>query len=296
MRSRRRATLAVATTVAVLVGGCSEPDPATELRDAVRATEATSVTFTVAAVADRGALEALEGGAAEAAAFLEGAGLVGARDPDGALRLAVTLGGEQPLLEVVSVPDQPLLLRTGLPELLGVSTGADPAEQLEPALEALGVDEAGRRALAVSFAGGWLALRDVGDVDQAIAELLGGDDRPEAPPLSTDLATLFERVEVRGVRDAGDVRRFDVVVDTAATGGATGSAPVPGTVVTRDGLLQEVRVELPGDAEAGVVELVLTLTPVGSGTAVLRPEPDAELTAAQLLDLVEKLQGRVAVP
>lgn len=284
------------TVLAVLVvlAGCrGEPEPREELEQAVRATEETSVSFAFSAVADRGALESLEGGAADAAAFLEDAGLVGGRDPDGALRLAVTLGGDESLLEVVSLPDGPLLLRSGLGSVLGIGPG-DSTEQLDPALEALGVDEAGRRALAVSFAGGWLEVTDLGDVDGALAELFGGGgDEREVVALG-DLSGLLDAVTIRDARDAGDVRRFDVELDRAALPGTSGvdAPPLPGTVVLRDGLLEEVRVELPSDdGEQGVVEAVLDVRPVEEGPAVLRPEADAQLTAEQLLDLVERLQG-----
>lgn len=300
---RRTRLVAVVAALLVLVGCTGDPTPREELAAAVRATEETSVNFRVTAVADRGALEALEGGAADAAAFLEQAGLVGARDPDGALRLAVTLGGDDPLIEVVSLPDGPLLLRTGLGDLLGVGR-TDPAAQLDPALAELGVGEAGRRALAVSFAGGWLELTDVADVDAALAELFGepAEDAGGTVALS-DLSTLLDRVEVVDARDAGDVRRFDVEVDTAGLQGAApaGAAPLVGQVVLRDGRVQEVRLELssPQDAaaeEAGVVELIVTLTEVDAGTAVLRPEADAALTAAELLDLVDRLQEAGLAP
>lgn len=299
-----RARLATVLVGALVLVGCTgEPTPREELAAALRATEETSVNFRVTAVADRGALDALEGGAADAAVFLEQAGLVGSRDPDGALRLAVTLGGDEPLIEVVSLPDGPLLLRTGLGDLLGVGR-TDPAEQLDPALAELGVGEAGRRALAVSFAGGWLELTDVADVDAALAELFG-DDGADAPggAALTDLSALLDRVEVVDARDAGDVRRFDVQVDAAGLTGAaaTDAPPLAGQVALRDGRVQEVRLELApaagaGPSDAGVVELVVTLTEVDAGTAVLRPEADAALTAAELLDLVDRLQQAGLAP
>lgn len=296
---RRRPWSALLATLALLVAvaGCTDdPEPREELAAAVAATEETSVNFRLSAVADRGALDSLEGGAADAAAFLDQAGLVGARDPDGALRLAVTLGADEPLLEVVSLPDGALLLRTGLGSLLGVGR-TDPSEALDPALAELGVDEVGQRALAVSFAGGWLQLTDVGDVDAALADLFA------APSDDTvtlgDLSGLLDAVTVVEARDAGDVRRFDVTFDPGAVTGAAGGRALPGTVVLRDGRIQEVRLELPaaeGDADAGVVEAVVTITEVDDGIAVLRPEPDAAISATQLLDLVERLQAAGLTP
>ena len=308
-RLARRVTVVV--TLLALVGCTGEQTPREELAAAVEATEETSVNFRVTAIADRGALDALEGGAADAATFLEQAGLVGARDPDGALRLAVTLGGDEPLLEVVSLPGGPLLLRTGLGDLLGVGR-TDPADQLDPALAELGVGEAGRRALAVSFAGGWLELTDVADVDAALAEVFGGQDDDGADDGVTigDLSGLLDRVEVVDARDAGDVRRFDLQIDASALdagpddgpgAAAADGSPLRGQAVVRDGRVQEVRLELPpgpgGDpGDAGVVEVVVTLTEVDDGTAVLRPEADAALTAAELLDLVDRLQQAGLAP
>jgi hypothetical protein len=309
-----RGWTAAILALALGVTGCgAEPDPREELTDAVRATADTSVTFELGARVDGDALA--DGGerADEAARFLEEAALTGARDPDEALRVTVSIGAEAPLLEVVSDPSGALSLRTGLGSLLGVDD-RDPSAQLDPLLTDLGVDAAGRRALAVSFAGGWVAVSDVDDlgslldtdVDDRDAE--GADARADAGEGPT-LERVLDAVTVLAARDAGDVRRLDVRVDGRVLAEAVGlvaadagdpGADLPGTVVLRDGLLQEVRVTLSGDDVAstgggddgaGAIEVVLTVAPVAEGRAVLVPDPDATLRADELFDLVERLQA-----
>lgn len=300
-RRRRRVGATRVTVVAVLLlAGCSSPSPQEELTAAIEATAATPVTFELGARADRGALDALGDGAEAAADFLDQARVTGARAPDGRTLLAVTLAGDVPLLEVVTATDGELLLRTGLADLLPVGDG-DPAAQLDPILAELGVAEPGRRALAASFSGGWVAVTDV----DGLAELVGragSDQRPGDPPPAITSAGVLEAVTVTGARDAGDVRRLDVEVDVGVLLGVLGVATdvgdgtlgdrLPGSVALRDGLLQELRVELADDADdaAGVVTLVLTVTPV-EGDPVPAPDVAARLTADELVELVETLQG-----
>ena len=253
--------LTAAVTVAVVVAAaCGGPDPEEELADAVRATADTPVTFELGARADGDALASLSDGAA-GAAFLDQAGVRGARDPDGALQLAVTIAGDTPFLEVI-VPcvrcgdgaSSSVLLRTGFAELLPVGD-QDPAEQLDPILTELGVDEAGRRALAASFAGGWVevtGLEGLGDlVDAASGSSTDAStDATDAPADPVTVEELLGAVTVVTARDAGDVRRLEVEValgellDLAGFDGRDAARAVPGTVVLRDGLLQEVRLEL----------------------------------------------------
>lgn len=295
-RGRWLATLAA---LLVALAACTgEPDPRGELEAAVAATGEASVTFQATVVGDPAAVDRLDGGLADAVLLVEGGEVGGARDPDGALRVALGLGGSEPALEVVSLPGGPLLLRSGLAAALGVDDG-DPRAQLDPALEALGVDEAGREALAVSFAGGWLELTDVDDLEGALAAVGEGgvEDPADGPAEPFDLSALLDALTIGEVRDAGEVRRFEVTVDPTRLGplAAGVTAARPGQVVLRDGLLQELRLEV-ADTEAGPVELVVTLTPVAEGRAVLRPEPDASVTAGQLRELVETLQRAGAVP
>jgi hypothetical protein len=305
----RLAGVTLLALVVAVLGGCQrDEDPRAELEAAIAATAADPFTYAITAQADRAALDELGGDAVAAAAFPEGAGLSGARDPDGRLEVALSLGGGVPLLEVVVEDGERLLLRTGLGEQLGLE-GRDPSEALDPALRELGVGEAGRDALATSFAGGWVALTDVDD----LGELLGGatDADPDADPGS--VRSLLDEVAVTGARDAGEVRRLDVEVPAAALLGPLGLAGtdrvLPGTVDLRDGRLLEVRLELSGEdlagvggsggaddpatsASAGVVELVLRIvTAEDAGALVPRPDPGASLTAAELFALVEVLQG-----
>lgn len=307
----RRAPIAALLALALTLAACRGGSPDQELRDAVTATLDTPIAFTVTARADRGALDELGDGAGSAAAFLADAGLRGARDADGRTQLALTLDGQVPLLEVVTDPDG-LLLRSGLADLLPLGD-ADPAEQLGPALDAAGVSAAGRDALIASFAGEWIALSDVRDLGDLLAR--AGDDAgaaeaaPEAPQEVLD--DPLDAVEVDAARTAGDVRRLEVVVATARLVAALGlGADVPertsGTVVLRDGLVQELRLALDaapeardadggadGDEPPGGVELLVTITPL-EAPSVPRPDPAAQLTGAELFALVEQLQGATA--
>ncbi len=306
----------VLAVVLALAGCREERDPRAELQAAVLNTATEAFTFDLAARADRAALDQLGDDAVAAAEFLAEANVSGARDPGGQLQLSISLGGPAPLLEVIALGDGELLLRTGLGGLLGLE-GRDPGEALAPALERAGVGEAGRAALTTSFVGGWVALTDVGD----LGELLGGaaQDGGDDDAALFDLRALVGGLELTAVRDAGEVRRFDVGVPAAALFGPLGvggDQVLPGTVDVRDGRLSEVRVELSGsdlaevgddaggteldgadaapgsdDAAGGVVELVLQVTSArGEGPLVERPDPGASLTAAELLTLVEQLQ------
>jgi hypothetical protein len=302
---RRPFALLLLLPLAVLaLAGCrGEEDPREELRSAVATTADESFTFALSARADRAALDQLGDDAVAAAAFLEGAGVTGARDPDGRFQVALMLGGDAPLLEAISEGGEGLLLRTGLGDLLGLG-GRDPQEALGPALDELDIEPAGRAALTASFEGRWVALTDVGDLGELIGTTDDGDGGEPA-----DLAAVLEEVTVTGARDAGDVRRIDVLVpaDTllGPLGLGGGDRIVPGSVDLRDGRISEVRLELSGGdlagepgtvdaqdpADAGVVELVLRLTPAaGPDPLVERPDPGASLTAAQLLELVARLQ------
>lgn len=297
-----------------LLAGCQgDPDPRVQLEAAVVATAAVPFTFTVTAQADRAALEQLGGDVVATAGFLDEAGLSGARDPDGRLLVALSLGGDAPLLEAISDGEGALLLRTGLGEVLGLD-GRDPREALDPTLEQLGVDAAGREALATSFAGGWVALTDVGDLGEllgATAEAGSAPDERGGEDEEGGFGAVFDEVTVVGVRDVGEVRRLAVEVPAAALlapfGLGAADRAVPGRVDLRDGRLHEVRLVLSGGdlageptadpepteaTDAGVLELVLRIVPVGEDAPVVpRPEPGATLTGAQLFELVGRLQA-----
>lgn len=313
--------LALVGVVVALLAGCrSDDDPRTELERALATTASESFRYQLSAEADRAALEQLGGDAAGAAAFLDGAGVTGGRDPDGWFQAALHLGGDVPLLEVIVPGDDRLLLRTGLGDLLGLG-GRDPSEQLDPALEQLGVEPEARQALAVSFRGGWIALTDVSSLRELVdAAEAPPSDVPDATP-PADLADLLDHVTIRGVNDVGEVRRLDVEVATApllAVLGIEGAArTVPGTVDLRDGRLLEARLTLsggdlaaateppadtrggePADEEAdGVVEVVLRVgEPDRGGDVVERPEPGASVTSQQLFTLVEQLRSVTGDP
>jgi hypothetical protein len=308
--ARRRVALLAVLVVAAACGGGS--DPGEELASAVVATADEPFRFSLGARADRAALDQLGDDALAAASFLEGAGLEGARTPDGRLHVTLRLGGPAPLLEVVTGPGEALLLRTGLAEALGVDD-RDPTNDLGPALESRGVGPAGRDALATSFAGGWVALTDVADLGQLLAATSGGDEAAtgdDAARAPRDLAAVLDEVVVLDASDVGEVRRFEVEVPAevllAPFGLDGGDRTLPGTIDLRDGRLLEVRLQLdgaalgaaagdPGPGEgtergSGDVELVLRIDPVADPEAVPRPTAGASLTAPELLDLVEQLE------
>lgn len=290
----------------LLLGCQDDPDPMSQLEAAVVTTATQPFTFTVTAQGDRAALEQLGGDVVATAGFLAEAGLSGAREPDGRLLVVVSIGGGAPLLEAISDGEGALLLRTGLGEVLGLE-GRDPREALDPALDQLGVDAAGREALATSFAGGWVAVTDAGDLGELLGAT-GGADTGADPAEEGGLRAVFEGVTVVDARDAGEVRRLTVQVPAEALlapfGLRAAERAVPGTVDLRGGRIHEVRLELStGDlageprtdddaADAGVLELILRIVPAeGDDPVVPRPEPGATLTAAQLFDLVGRLQA-----
>jgi hypothetical protein len=306
--ARRWVVLLTVLVVTAACGGGS--DPREELASAVVATADEPFRFSLGARADRVALDQLGDDALAVASFLEGAGLEGARTPDGRLHVTLRLGGAAPLLEVVTGPGEAVLLRTGLAEVLGVDD-RDPMADLGPALESRGVGPAGRDALATSFAGGWVALTDVADLGQLLDAASGGDEAAvgdDAARAPRDLAAVLDEVVVLDVTDAGEVRRFEVEVPAEALLAPFaidgGDRTLPGTVDLRDGRLLEVRLRLDGAAlgaaagdpdpgegtESGNVELVLRIDPVDDAEAVPRPTAGASLTAPELLDLVEQLE------
>lgn len=292
---RGRPALRALALVPVLLLAACEADPARELEDAVAATVAQPVAFDLTARADRAALDELGAGAADAAAFLEGFAVTGTRAGDGRTHLAVSIGGTAPLLEAIVVPDAALLLRTGLGELLGVE-GADPERELGPALDELGVDPEGRDALVASFRGGWVAVTGLDD----LGELLDADGRAGAGSV-LDLQALLAATRVTGARDAGEVRRLDVEVAAAVFAPLLGEPEdpdevLPGTVVLRDGVVLEVRLDLSPGSDTGTVEVILTLSDHGVEPDLEPPEPDATLSRAQLLDLLARLQAATDAP
>jgi hypothetical protein len=310
--------VALLALVVVLAGCRADDDPRSELESALAATASEPFRFAVTAQADRAALEELGGDAVAAASFLDAAGVTGARDPDGWLQVAFTIGGDVPLIEVIVPGDDRLLLRTGLGDLLGLG-GRDPDDALGPALTELGVDEEGRAALAISFRGGWIALTDVDSIGELVGASTGAVDDADGgsvgdtggEPLPADLGAVLDEVTILGVHDVGEIRRFDVEVRTAGLLGPLGIGArdrrVPGTIDLRDGRFHEARIELSGDdlgagtapgvQDGGTVEVVVRVVAAEEGGPVVdRTEPGASLTSAELFTLVEQLQGVTGQP
>jgi hypothetical protein len=302
--------------VLVLLGlalaGCERSgSPEQELRDAIERTLDEDLAFTLS-MRTEGA--SLDGADAETAAFLGAVRLTGVRQHDGPYAAALDIGGTVPLLEVRGGDGDPLLLRTGFGTLLGAE--GDPATELGPRLDELGVGQDQRDALVASFAGDWIAISDADDVGDLAGPALGatdeadaGTERGTAPGTGSEVGTapfdldrLLAALEVSDARDIGEVRRFDVELDADAWlgtalgdavqgGGVDVPSRVPGTVTVRDERVHEVRLDLADHDEGGRLELVLVLREHGEVTFPEPAAPVAELTVAELAELIALLDG-----
>jgi hypothetical protein len=308
--------------LAVLVGlaltGCDRSGSAeAELREATARTLAQDVAFTLSARTDA---PPAAGEDAPLAAMLATFELSGVREAGGRYAFAVDIGGTMPLLEARGGAGDPLLLRSGLGALLGAE--GDPASELGPQLDELGLEGDQRDALIAGFAGDWIALSDADDVSdlagRALGDETGGDDVAGGPDDEGgdpfDLERLFAELEVTSARDVGDVRRFEVVVDAqdwlgrdldaaARDGGIEVPASVPGTVTVRDGVVHEVRLQLEAagdgnqpdgeaDGEAGGgLDVVLVLRDHGEVRFPEPVTPVVEVTVAELAELLSLLGG-----
>lgn len=289
MRGSRLRTPIVVLLLAVAVAACRSPSPERELREALHDTAATSFAYEVSVEADRAALDLLGDAAADAAGFLADFRIEGLRTDDGTLTASVDIGGTAPLLEIHAVPDGTLLLRTGLPELLGIAD-RDPAQELLPAMEERGLSPSGQQALIAAFAGEWLEVTDAADA----ADLFGASPTPRAAD------DLLAGVAVLGARDAGDGRRFDVEVDLPTLGAQVGlplqrlGEVAPGVVTVRDGLVSEVVIQLgatdPDTPEqASGIRLVLRLHGHGLQEQPQPPTPAASIARDELALIADQL-------
>jgi hypothetical protein len=276
--------------VALALAGCDRGgSPERELQEAVDRTLTEDVAFEVRVRAGEPAAEGAPDLADLLAAFL----VTGSHRTDGTYHLALDIGGTEPLLEVRG-GEGPLLLRTGLGALLG-ATGA-PDEALGEPFGDLGLDDEGRRALLAGFAGDWLALTPADDLEDPTAE--GAKDGTETGG-SLGLGDLLGAVEMVEVREAGSARIFEVLAHPQRLQGSSLvrtlaelldlPATVPGRVEVRDGRVQQVALDLSGEAAAGTPELVLVVLDHGELPPVEPAEPVATLTLAELAEVVEAL-------
>jgi hypothetical protein len=304
--------VAVLVLVVLVLTGCDgSPSPQQELRDALERTLDEDLAFTFS-VRTEGA--SLEGADAESAAFLGAVRLTGVRQQDGPYAAVFDIGGTAPLLEVRGGGGDPLLLRTGFGALLGAQ--GDPAAELGPRLDELGIRQDQRDALIASFAGDWIAISDADDIGDLAGPALGATDddadgtdgaigsdaAPDDGPAPFDLERLFSALEVSGARDVGEVRRFDVELDAdtwlgtslgdaVRGGGVDVSSRVPGTVTVRDEVVHEVRLDLADPDEEARLELVLVLREHGDVTFPEPVVPVGEVTVAELVELIAVLDG-----
>jgi hypothetical protein len=298
--------LAVLVLLGLALAGCERSgSPEQELRDAIERTLDEDLAFTLS-MRTEGA--SLDGADAETAAFLGAVRLTGVRQHDGPYAAVLDIGGTAPLLEVRGGGGDPLLLRTGFGALLGAA--GDPATELGPRLDELGVGQDQRDALVASFAGDWIAISDADDVGDLAGPALGATDEanagtdPEADAGTApfDLDRLLAALEVSGARDVGEVRRFDVELDADAWlgtalgdavqgGGVDVPSRVPGTVTVRDELVHEVRLDLADHDGGARLELVLVLREHGEVSFPGPAVPVAEVTVAELTELIAVLDG-----
>jgi hypothetical protein len=305
--------LAVLVLVGLALAGCERSSsPQQELRDAFARTLDEDLAF---ALSTRVEGASLDGPDAETAAFLGAVRLTGVRQQEGPYAAVLDIGGTDPLVEVRGGGGEPLLLRTGFGALLGAE--GDPAAELGPRLDELGIGQDERDALVAGFAGDWIAVSDADDVGDLTGPALGATDRagdgtdaasdPGSDDASTplDAGRLLAALEVTSARDVGEVRRFDVVLDAdvwlgtalgdaVQGGGVDVPSQVPGTVTVRDGLVHEVRLHLADQDDDARLELVLVLREHGEVTFPGPVRPVAEVTVAELVELVAVLDGSAA--
>jgi hypothetical protein len=299
---------AVLVLLGLALAGCERSgSPEQELRDAIGRTLDEDLAFTLS-MRTEGASS--DGADAETAAFLGAVRLTGVRQHDGPYAAVLDIGGTAPLLEVRGGGGDPLLLRTGFGALLGAA--GDPATELGPRLDELGVGQDQRDALVASFAGDWIAISDADDVGDLAGPALGATDEADAgtePGTGSEVGTapfdldrLLAALEVSGARDVGEVRRFDVELDADAWlgtalgdavqgGGVDVPSRVPGTVTVRDELVHEVRLDLADHDDGARLELVLVLREHGEVTFPEPAVPVAEVTVAELTELIAVLDG-----
>jgi hypothetical protein len=282
--------LALLVVVALALAGCDRgSSPEQELREAVDRTLADDITFEVRVRAE-GAADRAD---ADLAASLAALRVAGSHRTDGTYHLALDIGGTDPIVEVRG-GEGPLLLRTGLGALLGV-TGA-PDEAIGDAFGDLDLDDGGQRALLAGFAGDWLALTDADDLADLAAEAAEGGSEPDG---SLGRGELLEALEVVDVHEASGGRTFEVLVHLDRLQGASLGrtltdlldlpATVPGRVEVRDGRVQQVAFDLAGEGARGTSELLLVVLEHGELPPTEPIDPAATLTLAELAEVVEVL-------
>lgn len=331
-----RPILALLAAVALLASGCGlNDDPADDLADALEDSLDGSFSYSLAVEADRVALDALGDGAADAAGFLERFSLSGTVDREGGSSLALSIGAGVPLFEARTFGED-LYLNLGINEFLGLAgSGAfDPRDELAPALGALGFEEHVQTAIIDALDGKWIAVEggiDVSTLQSAVGQGDAGIDGAAAAAalgdaLGDDLEDTFERfVLVDSVNDEGDdVVRYEVSIQLRdlirALSEANAEAgvedqpaledleadladlpeTVPATVVTRDGRVTDLRVDLADpDGQAGSVLLVLQLGDFDDVEELEEPGDASRLTQEEFLEVLDtfsKLTGALPDP
>lgn len=313
--------------LAVVLTGCSSPDPEERFVAAFEATFADSFAFTVSLEADQAALADLGDSAGGAAAFLSGIRLTGVVDGDDTRLVLEALGGS--IVEVRQVgaggdPDAAFYLRAGIVDLLA-QVGVDQFEAEDALIEELtaqGASPAVLQAIRDGFDGGWVGLAGGlgATLGSAAREAGAVDDARTA--FGTDVRGFLDRyVEVTafdsGVLRAG-LRLGDLLRAAAGVGDSLPVGPdfspedletdlanlpevVAGDVLVEDGRLQELAFDVAQAARAfgqevtGQIVVRVTFTDHGEAGPVQRPDGVEPLDSAVLDEAVAAILGALGV-
>lgn len=322
-----RPLVALVAVLGLVAAGCGvTADPSDDLADAFEDSFDGSFSYALSVEADRAALDALGDGAAQAAGFLDQFSVSGALDGETGTSLGLSISDDIQLFEARTFGED-LYLRLGLDEFLGLGSGSfDPRDELAPALGALGFDEDVQTAVIDALDGEWIAVEGGIDVS-SLQGALGGDDAGVdegraavaiSEALGEDLSGFFERyLVVEGVDDEGDgIRRYAVelqlrdllvalgemneeagVVDQPAASDLEADLAdlpetVPGTVLTDEGLVTEVRLDLAApDGESGSVLLILGLGDFDAVEPLEEPSGAVRISQEEFLRVVSTLSS-----
>jgi hypothetical protein len=318
--TRTRLSTIVLLLVALAMTACDRTpaDPEDRLADAFATTFDGSFDYSITVDADQAALQGLGEGAGEAASFLTGFQLRGTVDGDAASVIVEAIGTN--LLEFRAMGDDRFYAQLGIQQLLGLAgPDFDPAAQVGPQLDQLGVSAEVREAVLEAFEGNWVGIE--GELDPSRVAQLAGDqevDEEEAearfeeifgedvPTFFDRYVTLVEHTETDGVTTYEvQLQLHDLLRAAAQLNSDLGlddqaqlqdleadleelPETVPGTVVTADDVLTEIRFDVAqtirdtGTEIEGDLDLLARMSNHGEVDPITEPEGATVITADQL--------------